>query len=208
MGSCKLAFAGVLAGLPLIVSSCTGSLLHTGKVETTLILSQGFRHGDTIFFLADYHRYHPGRTFWFILPLKSGPKTLCHLTLLYSLDTRTRTLRREAVLADPAQSTCTVSYTQWVMRGNDLFFSYNPGNRISPESGHTERIVFRRDMTGGAVSALPNPEEAYCEFFASYKSPWSANPGVTEIPDYKPLLPAKGWDLPGYHSQQWQVNSS
>jgi hypothetical protein len=193
---------GILAGLPLLAASCSGSLLHKGGVEATLNLSQGFRHGDTVFFLADYHRYQQGRTFWFILPLKAGPNTLCHLTVLYALDARTRTLRRVAVLADPADLTCSVRFAQWVIRDGILYVAYNPSNRLSPGSGQTERTVFRRDMTSGVVSALPEPERSYQELFSDYRSPWTANPGVIEISDYKSLLPAEGWDLPGYRSQR------
>lgn len=170
--------------------------LHKGKIETTVNLSQGWRHGDTVFFLADVHRYQRGRTFWFILPLNAGPKTLSHRTLLYSLDTGSRTLKQEAVLADPAELTCIVSYTQWTMKDGGLFVSYNPSNRISPESGHTRRAVFRRDMARGSVSTVADPEKAHQELFSKYRSPYRDNPGIVEISDYKPLLPPDPWSTP------------
>jgi len=169
--------------------SAHGGTLHKDKVETTINLSQGYRHGDTIYFLADCHRYQRGRTFWFILPMNAGPKTLSHQTLLCALDAKTRTLKQETVLQDPAQLTCMVSYTKWALKDGGLFVAYNPSNRISPLTGHTEQIVFRRDMATGAVSAVSDPEKAHAELFAEYKSPYRDNPGIVEISEYKPLLP-------------------
>jgi hypothetical protein len=167
--------------------------LHKGKIETTVNLSQGWRHGDTVFFLADVHRYQRGRTFWFILPLKAGPKTLSHQTRLYSLETKTSTLKLESILQDPAELTCMVNNTKWALKDGGLFIAYNPSNRISPLTGHTERAVYRRDMASGAVAPVPEPEKAHTELFAAYRSPYRDNPGVTDISSYKPLLPA-GWD--------------
>jgi hypothetical protein len=167
--------------------------LHQGKIETTVNLSQGFRHGDTVFFLADVHRYRPGRTFWFILPLKAGPKTLSHQTRLYSLETKTNRLKLESILRDPAELTCMVSSAKWVLKGEGLYLAYNPSNRISSLTNRTECAVFRRDMATGAVEAVPDPEKVHYELFAGYKSPYRDNPGITEISAYKPLLPA-GWE--------------
>lgn len=182
-----------IAMVSLLSLNAAAGPLHKGEIETTVNLSQGWRHGDTVFFLADVHRYRPGRTFWFILPLKAGPKTLSHQTRLYSLETKTSTLKLESTLRDPAELTCMVSNTKWVLKDGGLFIAYNPSNRISPRTGHTERAVYRRDMASGAVAPVPDPEMAHTELFADYRSPYRDNPGVTEISAYKPLLPA-GWD--------------
>lgn len=183
----------LLAMAAMIFGWAGGGPLHQGEAETTVNLSQGFRHGDTVFFLADHHRYLPGRTFWFILPMKAGPKTLLHQTRLYSLDTNKKTLKLEAILRDTAELTCMVNSAKWALREGALYFSYNPSNRISPRTGHAERAVFRRDMSTGAVSAMPGPEEALAELFAGYRSPYSANPGIVEISEYKKLLPPQPW---------------
>jgi|GEM_PF-2625098 hypothetical protein len=185
----------LIASLPLLAACCWASPFHHGAVESTLNLSQGFRRGDTVFFLADHHRYRRGRTFWFILPLKAGPKTLSHRTALYCLDTRSRALTQEAVLADPAELTCMLGYVKWTLRDGALYFSYNPSNRLD-RNGHTVRALFRRDMATGMVERIADDGKLEAELFSGYKSPWTANPGVTGIADYKPLLPAGEWDLP------------
>lgn len=186
-GLLKAAMIMVLSGI------VCGSPLHKNKTEITVNLSQGYRHGDTVFFLADIHRYRPGRTFWFILPLKAEPKTLSHQTRLYSLETKTSALKMEAVLSDPAEPTCMVNDTKWILRDGTLYFSYNPSNRLSPETGHTQRAVFGRHMASGAVAPAPEPEKVHDELFAGYKSPYRDNPGVTEISAFMHWLPA-GWD--------------
>lgn len=176
----------------MISGAALAGPFHKGKVETTANLSQGYRHGDTIFFLADIHRYQQGRTFWFILPMKAGPKTILHQTRLYSLETKTKVLKLEAILRDPAELTCMVSNTKWILRDGGLFIAYNPSNRISPETGHTERAVFRRDMANGKVEAVPDPEKAHADLFGAYRSPYRDNPGIVEISEYKTLL-QPGW---------------
>lgn len=183
-----------VATMLLISGGALAGPLHKGNIETTVNLSQGWRQGDTVFFLADVHRYRPGRTFWFILPLKAGPKTLSHQTRLYSLETKTSTLKLESILRDPAELTCMVSNAKWVLKDGGLFIAYNPSNRLSPRTGRTERVVYRRDMASGAVDPVPEPEKAHSGIFTAYRSPYRDNPGITEISAYKPLLPA-GWDL-------------
>lgn len=178
--------------LTLISATAMAGPLHKGKIETTVNLSQGYRHGDTIFFLADIHRYQRGRTFWFILPFEAGPKTQSHRTLLYSLKVGSRALTMEAVLADPAELTCSVANTKWILMEGGLFIAYNPSNRICPETGHAEWAVFRRDMATGKVAAVPEPEKAQAELFAAYRSPYRDNPGIVEISDYQGMLPP-GW---------------
>ncbi len=165
---------------------------HQSEIKTTINLSQGYRHGDTVFFLADIHRYRPGRTFWFILPLKAWPKTILHQTRLYSLDAKTGTLNLETVLRDPAELTCMVGNAKWVLKDGSLFVSYNPSNRISPLTGRTERLVFQRDMVSGEVRSVNNPEKAEKEIFSDYRSPYSSNPNMVEMSEYKKLLP-DGW---------------
>jgi len=180
--------------LTMLPGVACGGPLHKGKIETTVNLSQGFRRGDTVFFLADAHRYRPGRTFWFIMPFNTGPKTLKHRTALYSLDTVSRSVRLEAVLADPAEPTCSVSFAKWALKEDDLYFSYNPSNRLDPE-GHTERVLFLRCMRSGRVEKAPDGGKLEAELFKDYRSPYRDNPGVVEISGYKPLLP-DGW-VPG-----------
>lgn len=180
----------------MLLSISGGALagpLHKGKIETTVNLSQGYRRGDTIFFLADVHRYRPGRTFWFILPMKAGPKSLLHQTRLYSLETNKKALKLEAILRDPAELTCMVSSTKWTLREGELYFSYNPSNRLSKETGHTVRMVFRRDMATGRVEALADPERTHRELFSSYRSPYGDNPGIVVVSEYKRLLPPNPW---------------
>jgi hypothetical protein len=174
----------------LPVLACGGPL-HQGKIETTVNLSQGYRRGDTIFFLADVHRYRPGRTLWFIMPFSTGPKTVEHRTALYSLDAAARSVRLEAVLADQAEPTCMVSYAKWKLEGGVLYFSYNPSNRLDA-GGHTGRVLFRRDMTSGRVENAPDGAKLEAELFKDYRSPYRDNPGVVEISGYKQLLP-DGW---------------
>lgn len=181
--------------MAVLAACCWASPFHHGTVETTLNLSQGYRSGDTVFFLADHHRYRRGRTFWFVLPFNVGSRTQSHRTALYSLNTRTRALKLEAVLAEPAEPTCAVSFAKWALKDGVLFFSYDPSNRLGP-GGRTVRALYRRDMATGAVERIADAGQHEASLFAGYRSPWTANPGVIEISDYKALLPDGVWDGP------------
>lgn len=71
--------AGLLAMAVVLMSGISmAGPFHQNKARTTVNLSQGCRHGDTIFFLADVHHYQQARTLWFILPLRTVLKTLGH----------------------------------------------------------------------------------------------------------------------------------
>ncbi|OHD25650.1 MAG: hypothetical protein A2064_01820 [Spirochaetes bacterium GWB1_66_5] len=150
-------------------------------------VSQGFRAGDALYFVADYLESRPGLTLWFILPFRTGPHVRVHQVVLCRASTGSA---RPEVLAVLEADRTTVLSRNHMFRehGDGVVVAYD--RLWDRERRMVVKEIFSWTPADARLRRTPAAEaaEAFHRSFADYKSPYTANPGIVERSQVRELL--------------------
>lgn len=173
--------------------------------------SYGFRDRSSIYFLLEYKVYRRRRPVWFIMPIERSPVYYYYRIFFYRFDIETDRLEQLATLRDETSPQTSVKNSLFTGEDHRIVFAFYSGwdrergtlYELRVWDPHVQRFVgtpVGTELGSATSSPVPREDPRMQHYFADYRSPWEANPGVITITELKTSVLAdvtdEQWDLP------------